>query len=107
MFRKPNRKEFLYLGIIIILYSATLVYVHQHDLSLGALYKFGLLQPKGIQGEEAKVTEIETPLSWNIPKVLWFILIKGSGVLVELFQYWVVGMLIAAALVVFVPWQKV
>ncbi len=33
--------------------------------------------------------------------------IKASAVLVELFQYWVVGMLIAASLVVFVPWAKI
>ncbi len=37
----------------------------------------------------------------------WFVYIKGAAVLVELFQYWVIGLLIAAALVVFVPWEGV
>ncbi len=46
-------------------------------------------------------------LSWNIPQVAWFVFIKGAGVLVELFQYWIVGMLIAGALVVFVLWERV
>ena len=107
MFRKPNRKESFYLIIILLLYVSALVFVYFENLSIGALFKYGLLQPKGVIGEEARLTEIETPLSWNIPQVLWFIYIKGAAVLVELFQYWVVGMLIAAALVVFVPWEKV
>lgn len=107
MFRKPNRKESVYLIIVLLLYVSALVFVYSRNLSIGALFKYGLLQPKGITGEEARLTEIETPLSWNAPKVLWFIYIKGSAVLVELFQYWVVGMLIAASLVIFVPWEKV
>ncbi len=107
MFRKPNKKEIFYLILIFLFYSSALIYLYNSNLSFNAIYKAGLLQPKGIQGEEARLTEIETPLSWNIPKVLWFIYIKGSAVLVELFQYWIVGMLIAAFLVVFVPWQKV
>ncbi len=107
MFRKPSKKEWIYLTSIIILYSIALIYVITNNLSITSLYKYGLLQPKGIIGEEARLKEIETPLSWNIPKVLWFIIIKGAGVLVELFQYWVIGMLIAAFLVVFVPWDKV
>lgn len=107
MFRKPSRKEVFYLIIIFILYAGALTYVYQHNLSFGAIYKYGLLQEKGVEGDQAKIAEIETPLSWNIPEVLWFIIIKGAAVLVELFQYWIVGMLIAASLVVFVPWQKV
>lgn len=107
MFRKPNKKEAVYLFIVVILCLSGLIYVHVQNLSFGSLYKYGLLQPKGITGEEARLTEIETPLSWNIPQVLWFIYIKSSAVLVELFQYWIVGMLIAAGLVVFVPWEKV
>ncbi len=39
--------------------------------------------------------------------MLWFIYIKASAVLVELFQYWAIGMLIAGALIVFVSWEKV
>jgi len=107
MLRKPNRKEWFYLLIVVLLYLSGVLYVYTHNLSMGALFKYGLLQPKGITGEEVRLTEIETPLSWNIPQVLWFIYIKGSAVLVELFQYWIVGMFIAAALVVFVPWEKV
>lgn len=107
MFRKPTRKEVFYLTLIFILYSGALTYVYQHNLSFGAIYKYGLLQEKGVEGDQAKIADIETPLSWNIPEVLWFIIIKGAAVLVELFQYWIVGMLIAASLVVFIPWQKV
>mgnify|MGYP005831619857 CR=1 FL=1 len=107
MFRKPNRKELFYLLIVVLLYLTGVIYVSTHNLSMGALFKYGLLQPQGITGDETRLTEIETPLSWNIPQVLWFIYIKGSAVLVELFQYWVVGMFIAAFLVVFVPWEKV
>jgi len=107
MFRKPTKKELFYLLIVVLLYLSGVIYAHTHNLSFEALFKYGLLQPKGIIGEEARLTEIETPLSWNIPQILWFIYIKGSAVLVELFQYWIVGMFIAAALVVFVPWEKV
>ena len=107
MLRKPSRKELLYLLLVLALYATGIIYAYWHDLSIGALFKYGLLQPGGITGEEARLAEIETPLSWNIPQVLWFIYIKGSAVLVELFQYWVVGMLIAGFLVAFVPWEKV
>lgn len=107
MFRKPNRKEWLYLMIVVLLYASGVFYVHSHDLSMESLFKYGLLQPKGITGDEARLLEIDTPLSWNILQVLWFIYIKGSAVLVELFQYWVVGMVIAGTLVAFVPWEKV
>lgn len=107
MFRKPNKKEWFYLMVVALLYISALAYVYTENLSWSSLYYYGLLQPKGITGDEARLLEIETPLSWNIPQVLWFIYIKGSAVLVELFQYWIVGMFIAAALVVFVPWEKV
>jgi hypothetical protein len=107
MFRKPIGKEWIYLLIVALLYGIGLLYAYIHNLSMSSLYYYGLLQPKGITGDEARLLEIETSLSWNIPQVLWFIYIKGSAVLVELFQYWIVGMLIAAALVVFVPWEKV
>lgn len=107
MFRKPLRKEWLYLLVVVLLYVSGLIYVQVNDLSLTSLFKYGLLQPKGITGEDARIADIDTPLSWNIPQVLWFIFIKGAAVLVELFQYWVVGMLIAAFLVVFVPWEKI
>ena len=107
MFKKPNRKECFYLFVVLLFYLSALAFAYSENLSIGALFKYGLLQPKGVIGEEARLTEIETPLSWNIPQVLWFIYIKGAAVLVELFQYWIVGMLIAAALVVFIPWEKV
>ncbi len=107
MLRKPSKKELIYLGLVLLLYITGVWYVVYHDLSLGAIFKYGLLQPKGITGENARLFEIDTPLSWNIHQVLWFIYIKGSAVLVELFQYWVVGMVIAASLVVFVPWERI
>ncbi len=92
---------------MVLLYLSGVIYVCAHDLSFGSLFKYGLLQPRGITGAEARLAGIKTPLSWNILQVLWFIYIKGSAVLVELFQYWVVGMVIAAALVAFVPWEKI
>lgn len=107
MFRKPTKKETIYLLLVIFIYLIGVLYVSAHNLSFEALFKYGLLQPKGITGEEARLREIETSLSWNIPQVLWFVFIKSSAVLVELFQYWIIGMLIAASLVVFVPWEKV
>ena len=107
MFRKPTRKELLYLILIFVLYSGTLIYIYQNNLSFGAAFKYGLLQAKGLLGDQARIVDIETPLTWNIPEVFWFIIIKGAAVLVELFQYWIVGMLIAASLVVLVPWHKV
>ncbi|MDZ7261054.1 MAG: permease [candidate division KSB1 bacterium] len=107
MFRKPKQKEWLYLLAVVLLYATGVLYVQLNDLSLSSLYKYGLLQPKGITGEDARIADIETPLSWNIPQVLWFIYIKGAAVHVELFQYWVVGMLIAASLVVFIPWERI
>ena len=107
MFRKPTKKETLYLVLIFILYSGALAYAYQHNLSFAAIFKYGLLQEQGLEGDRARIADIETPLSWNIPETLWFIIIKGAAVLVELFQYWVVGMLIAASLVTFIPWQKV
>jgi uncharacterized membrane protein YraQ (UPF0718 family) len=107
LFRKPKRKEIFYLALVVLFYVAGVGYVYYRDLSFEALFYYGLLQPQGVTGEAARLTEIETPLSWNLLQVTWFILIKGAAVLVELFQYWIVGMLIAGALVVFVSWEKV
>lgn len=107
MLRKPLKKEWFYLGLVLLFYISTLIYVYSYELSISALFKYGLLQPHGITGESARFTEIATPLSWNIPLVLWYIYIKSTAVLVELFQYWVAGMFIAAGLVVFVPWERV
>ncbi len=107
MFRKPNRKELFYLLIVALFYGIGVTYVYMNDLSFEALFFYGLLQPQGISGEAARIVEIDTPLSWNIPQVAWFVFIKGAAVLVELFQYWIVGMLIAGALVVFVSWERV
>lgn len=104
---RPTRRMWLYLAAVAIMYGSGLIYAYVHGLSIRSLYLYGLLQPPGIAGEEARLAEIATPLSWNIPQVLWFIYIKAAAVLVELFQYWIVGMLIAAALVVFVSWEKV
>ncbi|MGQ9694013.1 MAG: permease [Thermodesulfobacteriota bacterium] len=105
--RKPTGKEWFYLSAILFMYLSALIYVYSYDLSFFSMFLYGLLQPKGIIGEEVRMVEISTPLSWNIPQVLWFLYIKGSAVLVELFQYWIVGMFIVAGLVVFVPWVKV
>lgn len=107
MIRKPRGKEIIYLILIIIFYVSGLTYVYYHNFSFLSLYKYGLIQEKGIEGEKARLEEIDTPLSWNIPQVLYFIYIKACGVLIELFQYWIIGMFIAAALIVFVPWEKV
>lgn len=107
LFRRPTRKEIFYLTLVALFYSAGVGYVYYRNLSFEALFYYGVLQPHGVSGEAARLTEIETPLSWNLLQVGWFILIKGAAVLVELFQYWVVGMLIAGALVVFVSWERV
>ena len=107
MFRKPNRKELIYLLIVAIIYLSGIFYVYYHDLSFSSLYYYGLLQPKGVTGDDVRLVEIETPLSWNVPQIPWYIYIKAAAVHVELFQYWIVGMLIAGVLVVFVPWEKV
>jgi len=107
MFRKPSRRELFYLLVLAVMCLSAVLYVCTQGLSLEALFRHGLLQPRGVMGPEARLVEIATPLSWNIPKVMWFIYVKGAAVLAELFQYWVVGMLIAAALVVFVPWERI
>ncbi|MGC8765872.1 MAG: permease [Brevinematia bacterium] len=90
-----------------VLYVMAIQYVDYHDLSWSAMFKAGVLQEKGLTGLEARVKEIETPLSWNVPLVIWYIIIKAAALLVELLPYWIVGMFIAGALVVFVSWEKV
>ena len=107
VFRKPSRKEVFYLVLVALFYGLGVGYVYYHGLSFKSLFLYGLLQPTGVTGEAARLTEIHTPLSWDLLQVAWFTLIKGSAVLVELFQYWAVGMLIAGALVVFVSWEKI
>lgn len=95
------------LALVLVMYLSAVAYVAKQGLSFRALFLYGLLQPTGVPEEEARLVEIATPLSWNLAKVAWFVYIKASAVLIELFQYWVVGMLIAAALVTFVSWEKV
>ncbi len=104
---KLSKKEWFWFICIIILYVIAILYVASHNLSWDALFKAGILQPKGVTGLEARVKEIDTPLSWNIPLVIWYIIIKGAVLLVELLSYWIVGMFIAGCLVVFVSWEKV
>ncbi len=104
---RPTPKMWMYLALVAVMYASGLLYVALNGLSFKALFLYGLLQPRGVAEAEARLAEIPTPLSWNIPQVLWFIYIKGSAVLVELFQYWFIGMLIAGALIVFVSWEKV
>jgi uncharacterized membrane protein YraQ (UPF0718 family) len=102
-----KKKEWFYFIAVIVLYILAIWYVGYHNLSWSALFKAGILQEKGIQGLEARVKEINTPVSWDIPKVSWYIIIKGAALLVELLPYWIIGMFIAAGLVVFVSWEKV
>ncbi len=104
---RPTPRTWLYLAAVAVMYASALVYAAANGLSIRALYLYGLLQPVGVTGTDARLTEIATPLSWNVPQVAWFVYIKSAGVLVELFQYWVVGMLIAGALIVFVSWDRV
>jgi len=105
--KKLSKKEWFYFIAVIVLYILAIWYVASHNLSWSALFKAGILQEKGITGLDARVKDIETPVSWNIPVVLWFIIIKGAALLVELLPYWIIGMFIAAGLVVFVSWEKV
>lgn len=107
MFRKPNKKEVVYLLLVLASAVVAISYVSVNNLSAFALFRYGLLQPKGITGMDIKIVEIDTSLSWNIPQVFWFIYIKGAAVLTELLPYWLIGMLIAGALITFVPWEKV
>ena len=107
MFRKPRGNEWIFLAAVAALYASGLLYVLTHGLSVASLFEYGLLQPRGIVGNEARLVEIATPLSWDLLQVAWFVYIKAAAVLVELFQYWIVGMLIAGALIVFVPWETV
>jgi uncharacterized membrane protein YraQ (UPF0718 family) len=107
LFRKPKSKEIVYLAFVLLFYALGVGYVYSHSLSWEALFYYGLLQPPGVTGEAARLTEVDSPLSWNLLQVGWFVLIKGAAVLVELFQFWIVGMLIAGVLVVFVSWEKV
>jgi hypothetical protein len=107
MFRKPNKKEMVYLLLVLVCAVVAISYVYVNNLSAFALFRYGLLQPKGITGMDVKIVEIDTALSWNIPQVLWFIYIKGAAVLTELLPYWFIGMLIAGALITFVSWEKV
>ena len=105
--RRVAPRSWAYLAGVAVLYASGVGYAVANGLSLSALFFYGLLQPPGVTGEAARIAEIPSPLSWNVLEVLWFVYIKGSAVLVELFQYWAVGMLIAGALAVFVSWEKV
>ena len=37
MFRKPGKKEWLYLLLVAAMYASALVYAHYHDLFIGAV----------------------------------------------------------------------
>lgn len=104
---RPSAKLWMYLALVAVMYVSGVLYAQWHGLSLKSLFLYGLLQPLGLSGEEARIAEIDTPLSWNLLQVLWYVYIKGAAVLVELFQYWLIGMLIAGGLIVFVSWEKV
>jgi hypothetical protein len=102
-----NKKRILFLIAVILLYIIAVVYVAINNLSWPAMFKAGLLQPKGVSGLDMRVVEIDNPPLWNVPQVAWFIILKGAALLVELLPYWLIGMLIAASLVVFVSWERV
>ena len=104
---KMGKKEWFYFIAVIVLYILAIWYVASHNLSWSAMFKAGILQEKGVTGLEARVKDINTPLSWDIPLVVWYIVIKGAALLVELMPYWIIGMFIAAGLVVFVSWEKI
>ena len=104
---RPGKKEWFYFIAVVGLYILAIWYVAAHDLSWSAMFNAGILQEKGVTGLEARVKDIGTPVSWNIPLVIWYIVIKGAALLVELMPYWIVGMFIAAGLVVFVSWEKI
>ncbi|MBA3052745.1 permease [bacterium] len=102
-----KKKQILFLCLVIALYAIAIAYVAVNDLSWSGMFKAGLLQPKNITGLEARLTEIENPPLGNMPLVIWYIIIKGAALLVELLPYWLIGMLIAGSLVVFVSWEAV
>ncbi len=102
-----NKKRLLFLIIVILLYAIAIAYVAINDLSWSGMFKAGLLQPKGITGLDARIKEIDNPPLWNIPLVTWYVILKGAALLVELLPYWLIGMLIAGSLVVFVSWEAV
>lgn len=102
-----KKKQLFFLVTVIVLYGLAISHVAVNDLSWSGMFKAGLLQPKGITGLEARVKEIDNPPLWNIPLVIWYIIIKGAALLVELLPYWFIGMLFAGGLVVFVSWEAV
>ncbi len=104
---KLGKKEWFYFIIVAVLYILAICYVAYHNLSWSAMFNAGILQEKGIVGLESRVKDINTPVSWDIPLVIWYIIIKSAALLVELLPYWIVGMFIAAGLVVFVSWETI
>lgn len=102
-----KKKQLFFLVVVIVLYALAVSYVAVNDLSWSGMFKAGLLQSKGIEGLEARVKEIDNPPLWNIPFVIWYIILKGAALLVELLPYWLIGMLISGVLVVFVSWEAV
>jgi len=102
-----NKKRIFFLIVVIALYILAIAYVAINDLSWSAMFGAGLLQPKGVEGLEAKIKEIDNPPLRNIPLTIWYVIIKGAALLVELLPYWLIGMLIAGGLVVFISWEKV
>ncbi|MCM8827095.1 MAG: hypothetical protein NC904_06220, partial [Candidatus Omnitrophica bacterium] len=61
---KLSKKEWFYFLTVIVLYILAIWYVATHNLSWSAMFKAGILQEKGVSGLEARVKEIDTPLSW-------------------------------------------
>lgn len=102
-----KKKQVFFFLAVIVLYALAVWYVAVNDLSWSAMFKAGLLQPKGVEGLETRIKEIDNPPLRNIPLVIWYIIIKGAVLLVELLPYWLIGMLIAGSLVVFVSWEAV
>lgn len=103
---KLGKKQWLCFICVIIFYALAIGYVAINNLSWSALFKAGILQEKGITGLEERVKDINTPLSWNIPLVIWYIVIKGAALLVELLPYWIIGMFIAEDWLSLCPGRK-
>lgn len=70
---RPTWTMWVYLALVAMMYASGLLYAWANGLSIGSLYAYGLLQPPGLTGMDARLTEIATPVSWKILQVLWFV----------------------------------
>jgi hypothetical protein len=70
---RPTKPMWLYLGGVVVMYASGLLYASTHGLSIRSLLLYGLLQPPGVTGNDARLAEIATPLSWNLPQGVGFV----------------------------------